>query len=286
MKRKMLMRMLAAALSASLLAGCGNTAKPADSGSAVTAGEEEGADAAQEADAEEEPGTEASEETDVEEDPGTEAPEEADVEEEPGAGNEPEEADAGQEPEEEPEQEPVNWLEEHGIAITPQGDCTVTLYGYDSYEEDHVDDFQADVNVTITETTEGVEEGFKKITALYVLDVSKNPGNGVLWHNSVFDRYTGNFFRAGNKTKEAIKMGDEYYDVRTEGDSVNEYPIFYITRTLICPVDYDGAVFKFGYTSPELSEQSGKIDFEARVYKVDELPYNGDDYLYFTLTDD
>ncbi len=56
---------------------------------------------------------------------------------------------------------------------------------------------------------------------------------------------------------------------------------------MICrPVDYDGAVFKFGYTSPELSEQSGKIDFEARVYKVDELPYNGDDYLYFTLTDD
>ena len=69
--------------------------------------------------------------------------------------------------------------------------------------------------------------------------------------------------------------GARYYDVRTAGDSVNEYP-----------VDYDGAVFKFGYTSPELSEQSGKIDFEARVYKVDELPYNGDDYLYFTLTDD
>ena len=277
MKRKMLMRMLAVALSASLLAGCGNTAKPADSGSVVTAGEEDGTDAAEEADVEEEPGSEESEEADVEE---------------PGAGNEPEEADAGQEseesevPEEEPEQEPVNWLEEHEIAITPQGDCTVTLYSYDSYEEDHVDDFLADVNVTITETTEGVEEGLKKVTASYVLDVSNDPGNGVMWHNSVFDRYTGNYFRGGSKTKEAIKMGDVYYDVRTAGDSVNEYPIFYITRTLICPVDYDGAVFKFGYTSPELSEQSGKIDFEARVYKVDELPYNGDDYLYFTLTDD
>ena len=272
------MRMLAAALSASLLAGCGNTANPADSGSVVTAEEEDGADAAEEADVEEEPVTEASEE--------------ADVAEEPGAGNEPEEADAGQEseesevPEEEPEQEPVNWLEEHEIAITPQGDCTVTLYSYDSYEEDHVDDFLADVNVTITETTEGVEEGLKKVTASYVLDVSNDPGNGVMWHNSVFDRYTGNYFRGGSKTKEAIKMGDVYYDVRTAGDSVNEYPIFYITRTLICPVDYDGAVFKFGYTSPELSEQSGKIDFEARVYKVDELPYNGDDYLYFTLTDE
>ncbi len=116
--------------------------------------------------------------------------------------------------------------------------------------------------------------------------VVNDPGNGVMWHNNVFDRYTGNYFRGGSKTKEAIKMGDVYYDVRTAGDSVNDYPIFYITRTLICPVDYDGAVFKFGYTSPELSEQSGKIDFEARVYKVDELPYNGDDYLYFTLTDD
>ena len=277
MKRKMLMRMLAAALSASLLAGCGNTAKPADSGSVVAAGEEDETDAAEEADVEEEPGSEESEEADVEE---------------PGAGNEPEEADAGQEseesevPEEEPEQEPVNWLEEHEIAITPQGDCTVTLYSYDSYEEDHVDDFLADVNVTITETTEGVEEGLKKVTASYVLDVSNDPGNGVMWHNSVFDRYTGNYFRGGSKTKEAIKMGDVYCDVRTAGDSVNEYPIFYITRTLICPVDYDGAVFKFGYTSPELSEQSGKIDFEARVYKVDELPYNGDDYLYFTLTDE
>ena len=277
MKRKMLMRMLAVALSASLLAGCGNTAKPADSGSVVAAGEEDETDAAEEADVEEEPGSEESEEADVEE---------------PGAGNEPEEADAGQEseesevPEEEPEQEPVNWLEEHEIAITPQGDCTVTLYSYDSYEEDHVDDFLADVNVTITETTEGVEEGLKKVTASYVLDVSNDPGNGVMWHNSVFDRYTGNYFRGGSKTKEAIKMGDVYYDVRTAGDSVNEYPIFYITRTLICPVDYGGAVFKFGYTSPELSEQSGKIDFEARVYKVDELPYNGDDYLYFTLTDE
>ncbi len=136
----------------------------------------------------------------------------------------------------------------NALAAVRQGDCTVTLYSYDSYdsyEEDHVD------------------------------DVSNDPGNGVMWHNSVFDRYTGNYFRGGSKTKEAIKMGDVYCDVRTAGDSVNEYPIFYITRTLICPVDYGGAVFKFGYTSPELSEQSGKIDFEARVYKVDELPYNG-----------
>ena len=42
--------------------GCGNTAKPADSGSVVTAEEEDGVDAAQEADVAEGPGSEAPEE--------------------------------------------------------------------------------------------------------------------------------------------------------------------------------------------------------------------------------
>ncbi len=139
MKKNMLLRMFAAALSVFVIVGCGNTAETIECGSVVT-GEE---------DADVEKDTEVEEET------------------------------------EETELEPVNWLEEHEIAITPQGDCTVTLY---SYEEDYVDDFLADVNVTITETTEGVEEGLKKITASYVLDVSNDPGNGVMWHNSVFDR--------------------------------------------------------------------------------------------------
>ena len=280
MKRKMLMSMLAAAVSASLLAGCGSTAKSADSDSVVTAGEEDGTDAAQEAD--------------VAEEPGSEAPEEADVAEEPGAGNEPEEADAGQEPEEsatpeeETEQETVNWLEEHEIAITPQGDCTVDLYSYDSYPEDYVDDFPAGVNVAISETTEGADEGFKKVTAVYTVDTSNMPEEvtGCRWNTSSFDRYTGTYFRGNAKTKDAVRIGDEYYDIRTEYEQENNWPLSIVTYTVTCPADYDGTVFQFGYTSPEKGEEYDKNDYTARLYTMDELPYYGEGYLRFTLTDE
>ena len=274
------MSMLAAALSASLLAGCGSTAKPADSGSVVTAEEEDGVDAAQEAD--------------VEEEPVTEAPEEADVAEEPGAGIETEEVDAGQESEDgavledETEQETVNWLEEHEIAITPQGDCTVDLYSYDSYPEDYVDDFPAGVNVAISETTEGADEGFKKVTAVYTVDMSNMPeeATNCRWNTSSFDRYTGTYFRGNAKTKDAVRIGDEYYDIRTEWETVSNWPLATVTFTVTCPADYDGAVFQFGYTSPEKGEEYDKNDYTARLYTMDELPYYGEGYLRFTLTDE
>ena len=61
MKKKALILLLAAAVSASLFAGCGNTAGPADNGSAVTTEEPDGENAAQEADGTEAPGSETSE---------------------------------------------------------------------------------------------------------------------------------------------------------------------------------------------------------------------------------
>lgn len=274
MKKKTLMFLLAVAVSASLLAGCGNTAKPAGSGSVVTAGEEDGTDAVEES--------------------GSEAPEEADVAEEPGTGNEPEEADAGQEPkdgavpEEETEQEPVNWLEEHGIAITPQGDWPVNLYGYDSYEEDYVCDFEAGVNVVISETTEGADEGFKKVTAVYTVDMSNMPEEVThcMWNRCSFDRYTGTYFRGNAKTKDAVRIGDEYYDIRTESEQVNNWPLSTVTYTVTCPADYDGTVFQFGYDSPEKREEDDKNDYTVRLYTMDERPYYGEGYLRFTLTDE
>lgn len=275
MKKKALIFLLAAAVSASVFAGCGNTAEPVDNNSAVTTEEPDGENAA-EADVAEEPGTEASE--DAEKD--TEVKDESEDEDaEEDTGTEPEEA-------EEPEQESVSWLEEHGVTITPQGDCSVKLYGYDSYPEDYVDDFMADVNVSISETTEGVDEGLKKVTAVYTLDISNEPSNGVLWGYGTFDRDTGVYFRGGSKTKEAVKIGDEYFDVWTETDTVNEHPIYYITRTLTCPADYDGAVFLFGYRSNEMSEKNSQIDYTVRLYTVDELPFVIEDSLYSTLTDE
>ncbi len=277
MKKKTLIFLLTAAVTASLFAGCGNTAEPVDSSSVVTGEEDaEAADAEnaeQEADADEEEAagteTDASEET-----PGAED------------GEQEAEAETEEEPEEPAEPETVNWLEEHEIAITPQGDCTVNLYSYDSYAEDYVDDYEAGLHVTISETTEGVDEGLKKVVAEITIDLSGQPGTSSLWNIAIFDRYTGTYFRLDSKTKEAVWMGDEYYDVRTERDSVDSYPMFYRTITVTCPADYDGTVVWVGYMSPEQSEKNKNINLEARTYTMDEMPLYVDGYRCFTLTDE
>ncbi len=162
----------------------------------------------------------------------------------------------------------------------------MNLYSYDSYEEDWVGDYEAGLHVTISETTEGVDEGLKKVVAQITIDISDQPGTGSLWNICAFDRYTGTYFRGNEKTKGAIWIGDEYYDVRTERENVDDYPMFYRTYAVICPADYDGAVFQIGYDSPELKEQNSKFNYQARLYTMDERPFYGDGYRCFTLTDE
>lgn len=202
-------------------------------------------------------------------------------------------------PEPTPEPEPADWLEEHGIAVSPQGDFQCNLYGYAGDASNPTGDFLADMNVSITETTEGVEDGFKKVSALFVINASNNTGDHCKYWSSAFDRYTGTSFEfdnAGTYTlkgdyaaKEgfvAVQNGDEYYDVSIAFETDNQYPILYKTVTVTCPVDYDGTVFQIGYVSPELDEKNSQIDYAARLYTIDELPYYGDGYLYFTMTND
>ncbi len=197
------------------------------------------------------------------------------------------------------EPEPVDWLEAHGITITPQGDCQVTVWGGEEDGVTFVSDYDAAVNVTISETEEGADEGFKKVSALFTIDFSNNPGNYVKYWSSSFDRYTGTSFEfdgsviytnqgdhVTTKGYTTIQNGDEYYDVSIEFSSENQYPLFYKTITVTCPVDYDGTVFQIGYSSPELDEQNSQIDFSARLYSIDELPFFGDGYLYFTMNNE
>ncbi len=284
MKKNMLMRMFAAALSIFVLAGCGNTTGTVENGSVAT--EETDADAPDTANEEQNEAEASSTETEADEEEDLRAETEADEEEGLSAETGAQDEEAEKDTEEEAEPETVNWLEEHEITITPQGDCTVNLYSYDSYEEDYVGDYEAGLNVTISETTEGVDEGFKKVVAQFTINISDQPGNGSTWNTCAFDRYTGTYFRGNAKTKEAIWIEDEYYDVRTEREQINDYPMFYITYAVICPADYDGAVFQIGYDSPELKEQNDKLDYQTRLYTMDERPFYGDGYRCFTLTDE
>lgn len=199
----------------------------------------------------------------------------------------------------EPEPEPADFLEAHGITITPQGDCKVTIWTGESDNVTFVSDYDAPVNVVISETTEGADEGFKKVSALFTMDLSNKSDNSIRSWASAFDRYTGISFEFDNSvtytnpgdhvTKEGyvtIQNGDEYYDVSIEFSTDYQAPIAYRTITVICPIDYDGCVFQIGYDSPELVEQNSQIDYSARLYTIDELPYYGDGYLYFTMSNE
>ncbi len=117
---------------------------------------------------------------------------------------------------------------------------------------------------------------------------SNNPDvcTGWIYSYGVFDRDTGVCFRSDAKTKDAVEIEDEYFDVRSETNKVEQYPVYHLTYTLDCPADYDGAVFLFGYLTPEMKEIWKQIDLTAGSYTLDELPYDMESLRYWTLTDE
>lgn len=216
---------------------------------------------------------------------------------------------------EEPEEEPAkDWFEEHELVITPQGDFTFTTmaYVFDSNDnKEVVGTFEVIADAEITETTDGVEDGYKEVTMVWNCDMSgcedvgRNAGYGVeygtgYWSwSSAFDRYTGTSFEFDSSTtytnvgetsqKEGfvtIVNGDESYDVSISFETVNNAPDITRTITVTCPVDYDGVVFQIGYNDQELHAANQEIDYTARLYTIDELPYYGDGYYYFSYSDE
>lgn len=275
MKKKFLTLIVTAAVSVCVLAGCGSSAERVDGDNVAI----------------------------------VEADDAADMENVGEVSNETEDTSLETEPEKtetleevkESEPEPTDWLEANGIIISSQGDFQCNLYGFDYDTSEATGDFWADVNVVISETTDGVDDGFKKVSAVFTQDMSNNTGNGYDKWISAFDRYTGTSFefdssmgtlftQKGQQTADegfaTIQNGDEYYDVSLAFKVDNQYPIIYDTLTVTCPVDYDGTVFQIGYSSPELAEKDSQIDYSARLYTIDELPHYGDGYLYFTMSND
>ncbi len=196
-----------------------------------------------------------------------------------------------------PEPEPVAWFDEKGLKITPQGDFTFdtvlmssdgrVLIDINTFEKEKID---VPSNVTITETTEGAEEGYKKVTAVFNCDYSAGAGKICYAWSSAFDRYSGVSFEVdpdttyGNATEPGvvqIKYKGEVYDVRMEYDAQQNGNTDTYTVTVICPEDYDGTVFDIGCAYKDLSEMYDKIDLKKKLYTIDELPYYGDHYSYY-----
>ena len=200
---------------------------------------------------------------------------------------------------EEPVEEPAkDWFAEHGLVITPQGDFTFTTMGYDDSWND-VDTFEVKADAVITETTDGVEDGYKAVTMVWNIDVSASDEWGFWYWALSFDRYTGTVFAFDSSTQYTdygetssregfvtIVNGEESYDVSVIDEDVNNYPIITKTITVTCPVDYDGVVFYIGYCDSEIDAAYGAIDLTARLYTLDEMPAYGDGYYYFSYSNE
>lgn len=207
------------------------------------------------------------------------------------------------EPVEEPTKEPVeepakDWFEEQGLVITPQGNFTFTTMAYDDSRND-VDTFEVKADAVITETTDGVEDGYKEVTMVCNMDFSASDEWGQWSWIAAFDRYTGTVFAFDSSTQHTgygeassregfvtIVNGDDSYEVSVSYGGVNNYPNIASTATVICPIDYDGVAFQTGYWDGELAAIYGAIDLAARLYTLDELPAYGDGYYYFSYSNE
>ena len=111
-----------------------------------------------------------------------------------------------------------------------------------------------------TETTEGVEEGMKQVVAEFAIDFSGQPGGAALYCLGAFDRYTGTDL----EFCDSERFNDTFDPLTTDSE----------IRTLICPEDYDGAVFYIGYRSAEMYEMEEPSETpEGRsVSLIDDLP--------------
>lgn len=203
------------------------------------------------------------------------------------------------EPEPEPEPEPVAWLDEQDVRITRQGAFaykTAINDGETDIGEIHVD---SDINIHVEYYD--VPEGYKRVVASFVSDVSESIGKGGgFLADGVFDRYTGTVFEFEEGVPASAESPDRTgyarieYDGKTwdiametlmDGDVDDDGRMFlYKNITVICPEDYDGAVFFAGYDDMALNAAYEKLNFTRRLYTFDRLPFmdSGYEYYYFT----
>ncbi len=187
------------------------------------------------------------------------------------------------------------WIAENQIVITPQGDFSQVGNLYNSYTYELVDTLASPAHITITETTENVADGYKKVIATKTVDAAYADEYGFntaykAWF-SAFDKYTGYSFEAttGTGSREnsfLINANGKEYDIsfqfHTTGPADNATAIIEI----ICPVDYDGTVFQVGPASLYDELVWSTLDMSERLYTIDEFPFFGNDFLYFTYTND
>ena len=204
------------------------------------------------------------------------------------AAPEPAEPAAGITPE--PAPEPKSFLEEQQLIITPQGS-----FDYTAWAEKGT--FPMHASCTIKEEPSETE-GYKRVIATVVYDVTDTTGGMIYTREFPFDRYTGICFDTTNVLSQNLGAGEteliesgltvEYegkeYKVAYTLGRTNNWPQLIVELTVLCPQDYDGTVFAVRYADDDSNAQDTAFDWTP-VHTIDELPYyNTVDTFYFTLS--
>ena len=187
-----------------------------------------------------------------------------------------------------PTPEPKSFLEEQQIQITPQG-----KFEYTAWAEKGT--FPMHASCTIREEP-AETEGYKRVIATIIYDVTDTAGGLIRTREFPFDRYTGICFDATNELPDTLQAGEsnlietgrtvEYegkeYQVAYAYKGTNNWPQLVVELTVLCPQEYDGTVFVVRYADDKSNEEDTAFDW-VPVHTIDELPYyNKVDTFYFT----
>ncbi len=196
----------------------------------------------------------------------------------------------------------TDWFDDNDLTASSTGSFTFDTMMNDG--EDDTDEMEVSAKVTINQTTENAPDGYKIVTATFIYDVSDSDGEKGILADGAFDRYTGTYFGFENEQPESedededdsdskneesregfvkITNGSDDYYIAVVSDQKTEEPMITKTISIICPNDYDGAVFFSGYSSLDLDKDLKELDPAERLYTFDELPFmdNGHDCYYF-----
>lgn len=179
------------------------------------------------------------------------------------------------------------------LTFSSPGSYTLSFAGYDE-DENPIGEFEAKIDVELSETTDGVDAGMKKVVGIFHMDISENGGPMFDYWLSAFDYYTGTSFETASVQN--VLSADETLtelgtmEIEINGETVtvsmiikeeNNYPDMVETVEVYCPADYDGTVFEIGQLTPEEYNELIAVDFSTGNYIVDELPNYSEKKLLF-----
>ncbi len=184
-----------------------------------------------------------------------------------------------------PEGQPT-FMEEQGLIITTGNSFNMKVLDHYTGEMTEIP-----CTFTIYETTEGCEDGRKRVVMLCNIPGTLN----LEYWTSYFDSYTGISFETQqssnslfdgcnlvNENDLTLELGEYSYDIHTVHTTTLEDGLISEKVEIYCPIEYDGAVIQYGF--PVDIDSYYDYPFGSEGFTIDQTPWCGNEYFnYFAI---